>query len=142
MPSTNRVFVDNIGEPLGDGDNIAGRFKITDGTDVVNVTGTSLDVIQPPSSTLDHGANRDVDASIEALTATSYACKFGVTVIADPANSGTVYVGNSDVTAGTTDATDGVPLRAGVSMFLPISNPNLLYVIGSAANQVVYWVAV
>ena len=94
------------------------------------------------SSTLDHGSNRDVDTAAEALTSTSFTATKGVTVVADRDNTGIVYVGNSDVTAGTTAATDGFPLGSGESVTLEVNNPNLLYVIGSANNQIVYWIAV
>lgn len=94
------------------------------------------------SATFDHGSNRDVDTTAEALTSTSFATAKGITIVADSTNTGIVYVGNSDVTAGTTAATDGFPLGAGESITLEVSNPNLLYVIGSANNQIVYWVAV
>lgn len=94
------------------------------------------------SATFDHGSNRDVDTAAEALTATSFAATKGVTVVADRDNTGVVYVGNSDVTAGTTAATDGFPLSSGESVTLEVNNPNLIYVIGSLNNQIVYWIAV
>lgn len=91
-------------------------------------------------ATYDHGSNLDVDTTAEQLP--SQAASFGVTVKAGSANTGIVYVGKSDVTAGTTDATDGFPLDAGESITLPLNNANLIYVIGSANNQKVYWIAV
>lgn len=94
------------------------------------------------SGSFDHGSNRDVDTAAGALTATSFSATKGVTVIADSTNTGIIYVGNSDVTAGTTAATDGFPIQAGESVTLEVNNPNLLYVIASVNNQIVYWVAV
>lgn len=91
-------------------------------------------------STFDHGSNLDVDTTAEQLP--SQAAKVGVTVKAGVTNTGIIYVGNSDVTAGTNGATDGFELVAGESITLPVNNANLIYVIGSANNQKVFWIAV
>lgn len=101
-----------------------------------------VDVLSAVSATLDHGSNRDIDALAEQITSTSFACKFGLLLRGSPDNSGIIYIGNSDVTAGTTDATDGMPLQAGESMWFPCSNSNIPYAIGSTTNQIVYWLAV
>ena len=96
---------------------------------------------QVASSGGDTQSNRDVDTAAEQ--GPSIAASFGVTVRADPANTGVVYVGlDNAITAGTTDATDGFPLQAGESITLPVANSNQLWVIGSAVNQIVYYVAV
>jgi hypothetical protein len=95
---------------------------------------------EAPSTDFEHFSNLDVDTLAEQLTA--FACRFGVQVKADDDNSDSVYVGKSDVTAGTTDATDGFRLKAGQGVFLPVSNANLVYVIGGAINQKVYVLAV
>lgn len=101
-----------------------------------------VDVASAVSGTMDHGSNRDVDTSAEQITSTSFACKFGLTLRASESNTGIIYIGNSDVTAGTTDATDGMPLSPGDSLFLPVTNSNIPYAIASANNQIIYWVAV
>ena len=92
-------------------------------------------------TSFDHGSNLDIDTVAEQMTATSVTCKIGVNVIADAANDGIIYVGNSDVTAGTVATTDGYPLSAGDAVFMPVSNPNKIYCIGSAVNQKIYWLA-
>ena len=94
------------------------------------------------TSTFDTGANLDVDTSAEVLTATDFDTTQGVMITADSSNSGVVYIGNSDVDAGATDATSGIPISAGESIFFSASNVNVIYVIGSAVNQKVYWLAV
>tara|TARA_Y100000310_G_scaffold6555_1_gene7351 strand:+ start:367 stop:735 length:369 start_codon:yes stop_codon:yes gene_type:complete len=94
------------------------------------------------TGTFDTGANLDVDTSAEVLTATDFDTTQGVIITADSDNSGTVFIGNSDVDAGATDATSGIPITAGESIFFSASNPNVIYVIGSAVNQKVYWLAV
>jgi len=94
------------------------------------------------TGTFDTGANLDVDTSAEVLTSTDFDTTQGVMITADSDNSGVVYIGNSDVDAGATDATSGIPISAGESIFFSASNPNVVYVIGSAVNQKVYWLAV
>ena len=94
------------------------------------------------TATFKTGANLDVDTSAEVLTATDFDTAQGVIITADADNSGSVFIGNSDVDAGATDATSGIPISAGESLFFSASNPNVIYVIGSAVNQKVYWLAV
>lgn len=122
---------------LNAGTNAIGKLAANSGVDIGDV-----DVTSAVSATLDHGSNRDIDTAAEQITATSFACKFGVTLTADAANTGILYIGNSDVTAGTTAATDGIPLAAGDSITLPVTNSNIPYAIASANNQVIYWIAV
>lgn len=88
------------------------------------------------------GENADIDTSAEQLTTSSVPAKFGVRVLADITNSGIVYVGPSGVTADSADATDGFPLYPGDSLFLPVENANLVYVIASTNNQKARWIAV
>ena len=107
----------------------------TDGTGVVGIT-------SEVTTAFDHGSNRDIDTSAEQITSTSAAAKFGVLLKADRTNTGILYIGNSDVTAGTTAATDGIPLEAGESILLPVNNSNIPYAIASANNQVIYWMTV
>jgi hypothetical protein len=92
-----------------------------------------------PAAAFDHGANRDVDTTAEQVNSNSVAAPHGVWIKADPGNPGRVYLGNSDVTAGTDGTTDGWPLDPGEETFLPINNVNLVYAIGEAANNIVYW---
>ena len=55
-------------------------------------------------------------------------------------NAGNIYVGNSDVTAGTVAATDGALVEAGRFVVVDIDDPTDLYVIADsgAANKVFY----
>ena len=94
------------------------------------------------TGTFKTGANLDVDTSAEVLTSTDFDTTQGVMITADSSNSGIVYIGNSDVDAGATDATSGLPLSAGESLFFSANNPSSIFVIGSAVNQKVYWLAV
>lgn len=123
--------------PIGAGTEAAAvRVTLpTNGTGVVGV-GSAV------SATIDHGSNRDIDTTAEQITSTSFASKFGITLKADITNTGIIYIGNSDVTAGTTAATDGFPLSAGETLTLEVTNANIPYAIASANNQVIYWVGV
>lgn len=100
----------------------------------IGVTADSL--VSAPTT-----GKKTLDTSIAQLTATNIPCRFGVQVKADDDNSGTIWVGRSSVTAGTTDATDGFKLKAGQGKFFPIRNANLLYGVASATSQIAYWSA-
>ncbi len=110
-----------------------GRLLISDDTAI------SIDEVE---ATFDHGSNQDVDTVAEQITTTSIVTTRGVVVKAANANTGTIYVGLSDVTAGTTGATDGFELGAGESVLVKVDNANKIYVIASAVNQIAYWLAV
>jgi hypothetical protein len=90
----------------------------------------------------DHGRKSAIGTTAVQLTTTSVHAPRGVQMKAAVSNSGTVYVGNSDVTAGAADATDGFPLGAGDALFVPIDDPSKIYLVGTAAGQVVYFVVV
>lgn len=90
----------------------------------------------------EHGSNSSVTSSASQLTTTSYRAKSGVLVTVDVDNTETVYVGKSDVTAGTADATDGLPLLLGggvSAVVVPILDPSEIYVIAPSGTQKVYW---
>jgi len=94
------------------------------------------------TATFKTGANLDVDTSAEVLTSTDFDTAQGVIITADSDNSGSVFIGTATVTAGAANDTSGIPITAGESIFFSASNPNVIYVIGSAVNQKVYWLAV
>lgn len=128
--------VDVVGS-LPAGTNAIGKLSANSGVDIGDV-----DITSAVSATMDHGSNQDIDTTAEQITSTSFACKFGVTLKADITNTGIIYVGNSDVTAGGTAATDGFPLSAGETLTLEVTNSNIPYAIASANNQKIFWVAV
>lgn len=98
-------------------------------------------VLQEATITIRNGSNLDIDAAAEQLTTVDVHCYKGVLVKADDDNQGDVYVGGAGVTAGTVEATDGIRLKAGDSVFLPINHPASIYVIASVANQKAWWIA-
>lgn len=133
--SGSEMQVDVVGA-LPAGTNAIGKLSANSGVDIGDV-----DVTSAVTGTIDHGSNQDIDTAAEQITATSFACKFGVTLRADSANTGTIYIGNSDVTVSGTAATDGIPLYPGDSLFLPVTNSNIPYAIASANNQKIFWIA-
>lgn len=142
------AIVGQAGLQGGSGSVSANTLRVVLATDVALPAGTNnigdVDVLSvtDSQSSLDHGSNLDIDTVAEQITSTSFSTKRGVLLRAPLANTGTLYIGNSDVTASGTPGTDGVPLEAGESIFIPVNNPNLLYAIASANNQAVYWMAV
>jgi hypothetical protein len=126
-----------ITNALPAGTNAIGKLAANSGVDIGDV-----DVTSAVSATLDHGSNLDIDSTAEQITSTSFACKFGVTLRADLTNPGALFIGNSDVTNGSTAATDGMILYPGDSLFLPVTNSNIPYAIGAVNNNKIYWIAV
>lgn len=82
------------------------------------------------------------EATAVQITSTSRRCERGVTVKASASNTGIVYVGNSDVTNGTANSTDGFELSAGESVTVEVNNVNKVYIIGTDVNHRVSWIAV
>jgi hypothetical protein len=106
---------------------LSGTLAVSLGSDVV--------------ATLTTGRKSAIGATALQMTTVSNPATKGVSVVASSTNTGIVYVGISTVTANAADATDGYPLTAGSSITLPVSNANLVYVIGSATGQAVFWAA-
>lgn len=83
------------------------------------------------------GVNSDIDQVAEQLTTTSVVARKYVYIKANSGNSGDVYVGRQGVSA-----SNGYPLDAGEEVIIPVDDPSKIWVIGSADNQGVKWVAV
>lgn len=62
----------------------------------------------------------------------------GVLIKADAANTGTVSVGGPGVTA-TGETTAGIPLSATEGLLIPVEDATRIWIIGSAANQKVFY---
>jgi hypothetical protein len=90
----------------------------------------------------EHGRKSSISTTAVQLTSVDFTCRRGVLVKAAAGNSGKVYVGKSDATNDSADATDGFELSAGESVVIEVDKPNKVYVIGSAASQKVFWVTV
>lgn len=94
------------------------------------------------SGTIRPGAKSAIGAAAVQILDEHIRCVFGVLVKAAKDNSGIVYVGRHDVTAGSADATDGIELAAGDAVFIEIDNIHELYAIASAAGQKVFFIAI
>ena len=68
----------------------------------------------------------------------------GIQITASTANSVSIYVGASGITANSADSTDGYPVAAGESVLFPVRNANeiFLFAAGSATSQKVWWMIV
>lgn len=72
----------------------------------------------------------------------SYPNYRGIQLIASPLNTSTVYFGKSSSVATSGATTAGLVLQPGVPVCIPpdfAADANLLYLIGGAASQLVYW---
>ena len=94
--------------------------------------------VYPTSGSLENGAQTLAGASAEVLGA-NIPCQ-GVLIKADPNNTGTVYVGKSDVTTDWADSTGGFPVEPGASVGVPCRNVNEVFIIGTASDRVA-WLA-
>lgn len=72
-----------------------------------------------------------------AVQLLAVSCTQGLVLIADPNNSGTIYVGSSSaVTANAGVSTSGLPLSKGeATPTIPVNSSDLIWVIGSGAGQ-------
>jgi hypothetical protein len=87
-----------------------------------------------------HGSKTVGTTSAQMTTIGTRELAKGVLVKAAAANTGTVYVGSEAVTAAGADSNSGFPLAASESLFIPTDELNL-WIVGSAADQKVFWIA-
>jgi|GEM_PF-1767258 len=86
-----------------------------------------------------HGRKSGIGAAVAPLTAAAVLATKGVQLRAADANSGVVYVGQSTLTADTADATDGYPLAAGETLFVPVNDASKIFLRATAESQKVFW---
>lgn len=125
------------GEKLQTFRNTVGANSV-DAEAVTLVSSAGAELFPTVVSSWDHAAKSSIGTSAVQISS-GMAAKKAVTVKASRNNTGTVYLGNSDVTAGTVDATDGIELFAGESVTIPVNNANLIYAIASIAGQKVFF---
>ena len=102
----------------------------------------SLPVVEAVPGAFDHGSKSAIGTSAAQLSAGSVPATRGVLVKAANGNSGTLYIGNSDVTAATVDATDGFELGAGEALLVRVNDVSKIYAIGSTTGLRAFWVVV
>lgn len=83
-----------------------------------------------------------VGTSVVAMSTNSAKLHGGVQVRAATTNAGIVYVGTREnLTAGTADATDGYPLSAGDTVFIPCDAESEVRAIASATSQKLFFLS-
>ena len=71
----------------------------------------------------------------------NYVLTQGLQVLADSNNTDIVYIGfSSGITPGNADATDGFPLAAGASLFLPCRRPEEIWVKAASGTLKVWFI--
>lgn len=87
------------------------------------------------------GRNSNITGTASQLAAGGPAANEGITILASSANTGTIYVGYaSTITADAADGTDGFPLAAGASIFLPARKVEDVWVIASTGTQKAWFI--
>lgn len=79
-------------------------------------------------------------SAVQIFSSTADRAKTGLQIYASSANTGTVYVGESTVTANSSDSTDGYPLTPGKELLIPLVNPNPIYAVASASGQTIWFI--
>ena len=79
-----------------------------------------------------------IGSAVGAITSVSHTCNKGVTLSVEFSNLGIIYVGYDS----SVDSSNGFPLEAGDSMYIPIDNPTKIYCVATIASQKIYWLAI
>lgn len=95
-----------------------------------------------PAKSLSHGSKSNIGTTAVQIATSSIPVKKGVLIKASNNNTGIVYVGNLNLTAGTNDQTDGFELEAGESVVIEIDDVNKLYARASSSGQKIFFIAV
>ena len=103
---------------------------------------TGLRIAVGAEKTFDHGALSAIGATALRIVSTYTFVARGVQIKAAVGNSGLVYVGNADVTAGSADATDGFELSPGDGLFVPAYDLSRVWFIGDSPGQKIFWFTV
>jgi len=87
------------------------------------------------------GRRSDVSTVASKLSGdTGIVTNEGVQILVSSSNSEPIYVGySSSITCDTADATDGFPLVAGSSLFLPCRHPSEIWVVAPTQSNLVLW---
>ena len=91
------------------------------------------------------GRKSAIGTTALALIGTATPVTYATTIKAAAANTGKIYVGLAGVTADSAEGTDGLELAAGEAVSLPkqfAADASLIFLIGSAASQKVFFVVI
>jgi hypothetical protein len=139
MQPRDRNFVPVLGAVTNDANLTPTAIKVNSSTNGVMIDET----LYTTNTSFDHGRKSSIGASAVALTATSFDCKLGGILVAYDANPGNVFAGNSDVTADSTDATDGIIIEMGRHIEIAIDDPVNIYLIAdSGTTNKIYYIAI
>lgn len=102
------------------------------------------DALSPVDKTsFSSGSKNSISTSAVQMTSTNYPLRIGVTVKASSVNAGRIYIGDDNTVTQNLDAnTDGFELSAGESVFIPTTNINNIYIVGSQSGQKAFWMGV
>lgn len=145
--STGVLSVDDNGGSLTvdqathDNLNVNANIQVGD-VDVAVGNPVPVDVVDHVASSFDHGSNSAIGTGATRFIVASVPATLGIQVKAANGNTANVYVGNSDVTAATVDATDGFELGPGEGVLVRGDDVNKLYGISTAVSQRVFWFVV
>ena len=89
------------------------------------------------------GSKTGIGTSAVSITSIQTNAKRGVQIVANSANTVSVYIGPSTVTAGTSAATtDGYPLAAGESIVVPVIEPSKIYGVTASSTAIISFMLV
>lgn len=97
---------------------------------VTTATNTQLAVTTVQSALTTSQHTTDIAINTAKVVSSSLACQSGLTVVADSANTDTVYVGPSGVST-----SSGFPLAAGAGFTFSVNNAQLIYSVSATASQ-------
>ena len=87
-----------------------------------------------------YSGTKQISTSAQKISSTSIQARQGVTVLASSGNVGSIYVGNSGVTA--TGGNEGFPLKGNLGVTLPIDDVSNIWVVGQNTTDRVHWTLV
>lgn len=102
---------------------------------------SGIPTTQSPASAIVTGANDTLAAAGTAQQLGNHAATRGVYINAPVSNSGMIYVGDVNVTNGS-GANSGIMLTQAGSLFLPLSNSNLLYWDADTTGDKIYYTVI
>jgi len=82
-----------------------------------------------------------VGTSVSSLSDNDRELDAGVQVIADPTNTGIIYVGVRDTLTADAAATAGFPLTEGQSLFLPVRRESDIKLVSDTTSQTLHFMS-
>ena len=87
------------------------------------------------------GRKSGIGPSGVTMTASTAVAQNGIMIRCPDTNTDFVYVGNSGITADSSDVTDGFPVGSGEAIVMPFRHPSELWVrTKTDSNQKLWWI--